>query len=108
MTKIKKTKKFGRGVFSTKKIKKGDLIFIDPILLIKENHISVKSIVYSYWYAFDKKHNCLALGKGSLFNHSLTPNVKGKLNKKNKTLSFFALQNINKNEQLFINYGYEP
>jgi SET domain-containing protein len=50
--------------------------------------------------------SAIALGYGSLFNHSSKKNVTYKNNYRDKTIDFVATRNIKKGQQLFINYGY--
>ena len=69
----------GRGVFANEKIKSNTLISISPVLLFPEdlkypNSIE-KSILNSYTYTWDKSTQALALGLGSLYNHSKQNNI---------------------------------
>lgn len=47
----------------------------------------------------------VVLGHGMIFNHSDTPNVVYNFNQADLCFDYFALKNINPNEELFINYG---
>jgi SET domain-containing protein len=44
------------------------------------------------------------LGYGSYYNHSKTPNVDWYTDEENRTFIFFALRDINREEELLINY----
>lgn len=46
----------------------------------------------------------LALGYGSLYNHSKSPNAKYQISKKEKTITFTVTRNIKKDEEIYINY----
>ncbi len=46
----------------------------------------------------------LALGFGSMYNHSYQPNVAYKIKAKTKSIEFVALKNIKKNEEIVVNY----
>lgn len=47
----------------------------------------------------------LALGVGSLFNHSQTPNLDYRIDQKNAVIKYFAAKDIEPEEELFIFYG---
>ena len=49
----------------------------------------------------------LALGLGSLFNHSETPNVDFRRDGPNATIRYYAARDIEQGEELFIFYGSE-
>lgn len=110
MIEIKNTKNIGRGVFATIDIKKGTIIHISPVILIKGKELkSLEStIIDHYVFGWNKTTNALALGYGSLFNHRSFANVTYILNKKKLTITFKAVKNVSAGEQLFINYGYNP
>lgn len=109
MITIKKTKKYGRGIFANKNIKKGTIVEISELITIdstKEDKMVSSTKLKHYLYLY-KDTSALALGLGSLFNHSNHPNVSWKMNEKNKTIVFKVNQDIEKGQQLFIDYGYE-
>lgn len=109
MIKIKNTKKFGRGVFSTEEIKKGTLIEVSELIIFSKKdsvyfeETKIQSYVYSY-----KNGTAIALGIGSLFNHADNANISWELCTKKNKIFFKTNRNIKKGEQLFINYGYDP
>lgn len=104
---IKQTKKLGRGVYSTTAIKANTLIESSPILLIPHEEFDTSSILDLYVYKYNKTTAALALGLGSLFNHSDTPNVIYQVNYKTNCIEFMTNVDIKKNTQLFIDYGYD-
>lgn len=106
---LKKDKKYGRCVFSSKDIKKNEIVEISELILIKKDKEIKKiheTILNNYVYSYGPKWIAIALGIGSLFNHSKKPNIH--YYKKNKKLYFIAKKDIKKNNQLFIDYGYDP
>lgn len=107
---MRHSKKFGRGLYSTQDITEGSILFIDQLLVIPKKDVSKvkKSILECYWFDFDQKNYAIALGLGSLFNHHDQENVEAIIDEKAKTIKFKVLKNIKKNEQLFLNYGYNP
>jgi uncharacterized protein len=107
-----KKSKYGRGIFATRPIQKGELIHEAPVIVSpsKEYKYLKKTIMmeYVFWWGEDYEDCALALGYGSLFNHSYTPNALYKLNLKNKTVDFFAHKDIKVGEEILINYNGDP
>lgn len=61
-----------------------------------------------YYFEFDEKHSALALGYGSLYNHSKNPNANYSVDTKEKEIVIYARKDIKKGSQIFISYGYDP
>lgn len=101
----------GRGIMAERHFKDGDIIEETPVVIIdrQENHDINHCILNLYRFAWiGHDESCLALGIGSLFNHSFEHNVTYDSDPINKTMVFKAKGNIRKGQQLFINYGYNP
>ncbi len=47
----------------------------------------------------------LALGYGSMYNHSKNPNIKYQILKEEQTITFTAIKDIEKDEELLFNYN---
>ena len=110
MLKVKKTKRLGRGVFTTAPIKKGQMVELSPLVVIEKARDSKaieNTLLGRYTYAY-KKTSAIALGLGSLFNHNTSPNLDWKVLEKSCEVIFWADRDISAGEQLFINYGYNP
>ena len=104
---------FGRGVFAGKDFKKGELIEVCPVLLFTahDGHmawLAHASVLDRYYFDFDEKHSALAFGYGSLYNHSKRPNAEYSANTETREIVIYALKNIKKDSQIFIDYGYDP
>jgi SET domain-containing protein len=97
-----------RGVFSDKNIKKGEIIESCPIIEIPSyqvEEIGNSSLInYVYFHGRKKEKMLLALGFGSIYNHSLVSNAQYKINLKEKTIQFIATREINKDEEITVNY----
>jgi len=110
MIKVKNNKKFGNHIVATKNIKKKMKIGETPIIIFdkRETNLISKTKLkkYVYEYTFGKNQVALAVGEGSFFNHSEDANALFVI-KKNKII-YFAKKDIKKDEQIFINYGYNP
>lgn len=102
---IKKTKKYGRGVYAAKDITKGTVMEICEVLVLSQNDTKLvnKTDLKYYVFKYNDKQDCIVLGNGEIFNHADSPNVSFKLIK-NKMV-FRALKNIIKGKQLFTNYN---
>lgn len=102
---IKDAKDMGRGVFALENIKKGEVIEVAPILVLKhEDFIETRwNLLFEYYFWMDKEV-VLALGYASIYNHSMDPNAEYKMNIKNKSISFTAIKDIKKGDQIFFNY----
>lgn len=98
----------GRGVFSKDIIKKGEMIEEAPFLEIPRDDISLldESFLTHYYFFFgcNKERVALALGYGSLYNHSENPNAFFKIKAKEKAIEFKALRNIKGDEEVYVNY----
>ncbi len=98
----------GRGVFAKVAIKKGELIERCPVIILKEEEELIeKSLLAEYIYFLGKKKKrlTLALGLGSIYNHTYTPNAKYKEITKDMAIEFRAIKNIKKNDEITVNYN---
>lgn len=132
---IKEVMGKGRGVFSKKDIKAGEIVEVSPVVIFKytvitdtsENkiwvdneRILVKTIVEKkeipdeidnivfHWSDLTKntkKESCIALGYGSLFNSANPSNMKYEADEKNNSILFIAVVDIAKDTELTINYS---
>lgn len=107
-----KESKYGRGVFATRDIQKGELLDASPIIVIPdEEYKYLKKTVltnYVFWWGKNDHTRAVALGYGSLFNHSYTPNAKYKFKRKKETINFYAYTDIKAGEEILVNYNGDP
>lgn len=116
----------GRGVYATSDIPCGTTVETSPFLILTDREIQETPLVH-YTYAMTvvvahdeqrrddgttssrssgvQKVQALALGLGSLFNHSDTPNVGWYMNKQEGYIAYRTTRDINKGEALEICYG---
>lgn len=99
----------GWGVFATQDIPKDEVIEICPILFLpaKRGEINYTLVDYAFeWPRSESWTNfVIALGYGSLYNHSSTPNASWTNDVENQTFIFFSTKPIKKGEEIFIYYG---
>ncbi len=109
---IKKTKGRGRGVFCKQLIRRDDCFEISPLLVLpaEDHDIVYTSLLTNYFFAFNKEEKTLALslGFGSLYNHARDPNAGYFLDKENKTMTYYALEDIPPDTEICINYSGDP
>ena len=109
MIEVKKTKRFGRGLYASKNIRSSQLLFEDPVLILTatECRHNKHTIIERYQYDWNGG-SAIALGNGSLFNHSAEANVVFKQDYRRNKMVFKSTRPIKAGEQLFIDYGYDP
>lgn len=102
---IKESGNLGRGVFAEENIKKGEVIEVAPIIVLQfEDFVDTKwNLLFEYYFWLDDEV-VLALGYGSLYNHSPQANAKYEINIKQRAIKFTAIKDIKKGEEIFFNY----
>jgi len=102
-----KIKGAGKGVFAKDEIIQGDIIERCPVIEVSlkdpANNDEGKLVDYFFYFG---EGLAIALGFGSLYNHSYNPNATYKINLSNKTIDFIAIKNINSREEITVNYNY--
>ena len=67
------------------------------------------SAIHRYTFEWNEPFvSALALGPGSLMNHSVTPNVFVRADFARRRLAFWTLRPVKRGEELLINYNGEP
>jgi len=105
--------KKGRGAFTKKDIKEGTIIDVAHVLLIPNEEYSLirKTILDDYVFTWDDPNydgeysHAISLSITQYMNHSYEPNVKYLYNYKNKTIKFYAIRDVKRDEELTINYN---
>jgi hypothetical protein len=106
---VKNTGKYGRGIFALRNIKKGELIEEAHVIVIpiSEWKLIRKSILSNYVFHWGED-KALALGYGSLYNHSYTPNARYITNLENQSIDFYARADMQEGEEITVNYHGAP
>lgn len=102
----------GRGVFAQKRFEKGEIIEVCPVIVLPPEEIDSleRTNLYNYYFAWgpDSKEAAISLGYGSLYNHSYTPNAKYEKDFVNGLLKYICIKDIQQNEEITINYNWDP
>lgn len=104
---IKTVPNKGRGVFAKKRFKEGDLIEACPIALFKSPE-GQRHICEKYAFRWSKGKVAIALGYGSLYNHSYNPNAEYLCDSLGLQLLVYARRNIAVGEEICFNYNGDP
>jgi SET domain-containing protein len=106
---INETQKKGRGVYTREAISEGSIIEIAPVIVLPEEEREWidKSVLYNYYFLWgeDNAQTAIALGYGSMYNHSTTPNVAYQMDYEANTITYIAWIDIAAGEELCINYN---
>jgi SET domain-containing protein len=99
---IKKSSVHRYGVFADENIKVNAVIEKCPIVIFNTDE---KSLLGDYTFTHKENGQLLALGYGSLYNHSSQPNASYSLDSENDLFVFYASRSIKKGEEIYISYG---
>ena len=98
----------GRGVFAGIEIQEGSPIEFCPVIIIPEKEVDAihHTELHDYYFIWGEEDEqaAIALGYGSLYNHSYTPNADFILDLAEETINFFAIRKIKAGEEITINY----
>jgi SET domain-containing protein len=109
---VKDTPGKGRGVFATSEIQSGELIESTEIIVVPSEQRSFldTTVLYNYYFSWGAEANeaALALGFGSLYNHSYSPNAHYVKDLIRQKIDFVAIRNISAGEEITVNYNGDP
>src|SRR5689334_1126957 len=98
----------GRGVFAARGFDAGETIEICPVIALSEADARVLdgTGLYDYYFGWgtDGKAAAIALGFGSLYNHSPTPNAEHRKHQADGFIAVTAVERIECGEEIFIRY----
>jgi len=105
---ITETTDKGRGVFASVEFNRGDIIELCPIIEIsKDDRATIHDTgLHDYYFVWGDKDEkaAIALGYGSLYNHSDTPNAQFVNDLENKLIIIECLSTILPGTEICINY----
>jgi len=112
MLEVRDTRDRGRGVFSVVHFQEGVCIERSPVIEIPEDEIIHirRTVIHNYFFKWgnELKDGAIALGFGSLFNHSYNPNAHYRLQPRERIIAFYSLRPIQPGEEITINYNGDP
>ncbi|OJA16836.1 hypothetical protein AZE42_03632 [Rhizopogon vesiculosus] len=100
----------GRGVYASRVIPPQTVIEVSPVLLFSKSEYEDHgrhTILDHYTFKWRDGRMALALGLGSLFNHSTHPNVIYMLDRAHECIKYASARTINPDEELCIFYGHK-
>ncbi|KAI0290872.1 hypothetical protein BC826DRAFT_1024648, partial [Russula brevipes] len=106
--KIKYSEGKGRGVYASKAIPACTLLEISPALLFSAEEYEAHgrhTVLDHYTFKWRDGRMALALGLGSLFNHSDAPNVSYSIDAATESIRYTTVRAIEPDEELCIYYG---
>ena len=100
----------GRGVFARQFIPEGTIIERVPMIVLPEKELETDegfSTLYNYCFEWGPGMVALALGYGSIYNHSYSPNARYD-DVSQRTKVYTAIKDISAGEEITINYNGDP
>jgi SET domain-containing protein len=107
---VKQIKGKGRGVFARRLIYDGEVIERVPVLVLpigESRTASGTTPMSDYCFDWGRGTVAVALGYGSLYNHSYQPNARYD-DEKGQIKVFMAIRDIALGEEILVNYNGEP
>jgi hypothetical protein len=109
---VRETASRGRGVFALAAIPAGTLIESADVIPIPraEMHFIERCVLadYDFRWGQDGREGAIALGYGSIYNHSYTPNAHYVKHFERLIIDFIALRDIAAGEEIRTNYNGDP
>ena len=107
---VKQIKGKGRGVFARRLIAQGEVIERVPVLVLPVSETKTATgptRMSGYCFEWGRGTVAVALGYGSLYNHSYQPNARYD-DESVQTKVFRAIRDIAPGEEIVVNYNGEP
>jgi uncharacterized protein len=106
---IAPTPGMGRGVFTSKSLKKDTVIEIAPVIVMNsiDRKLIDQTLLHDYIFEWGEKKDqcCMALGYVPIYNHSYKSNCEYEMNFRDELITIKTVRNIKAGEELFINYN---
>jgi hypothetical protein len=106
----KRSRIHGKGIFAIEDLQKNEVIEICPIIVLdqKETRKINDTSLYDYYFSWQDSASSIALGYGSIYNHSYQPNAEYSKDFLNNRITFIAIKPIRKGEEITVNYNGDP
>lgn len=99
----------GRGIFCGVDLPEGSLIEICPVIVLPEvdRMLLDRTRLHDYYFMWQGGRIAVALGFGSLYNHSTAPNAETHMDATRRTIDYYALRDIPAGTEILIDYQAE-
>ncbi len=101
-----------RGMFTAEPIDAGNTIEVCPVIVLsKKDRTAIhQTTLHDYYFTWGEADDAcaIALGYGSLYNHSYEPNARFLIDMEMETISIRSIKNIEAGEEIKINYNGDP
>ena len=99
----------GRGVFAARRFLQGDVVEECPILAVTGDQAPLLDETDLYGFTFEWHEGvAVALGFGSLYNHSWTPNARYDHDYDRGLVVYSAVTTIARDDEITVNYSGDP
>ena len=102
----------GRGIIAGRRFAEGEVIERNPVIVIPDHEWALvgESVLSAFCFSWGNgaEDTAIALGHGSLLNHSYQPNVFAQLRIRQRQIEFVALRDIEEGEEITLNYNGDP
>jgi SET domain-containing protein len=99
----------GRGVFAARRFQPGDVVEMCPVLPVLADQIEALDGTDLFGYTFEWEDGvALALGYGSLYNHSWSPNARYDHDYVRGLVVYRAITEIEPRQEIMVNYSGDP
>jgi len=107
---VKQSASRGRGVFAARWFQAGEVIEVCPVIGLSSDDMAKldDTPLYNYYFGWgaENKGAAIALGFGSLYNHSYAPNAAYRKSEADSTILFFAVKPIAPEDEILITYNF--
>jgi uncharacterized protein len=107
---VKQSASRGRGVFAARRFRAGEVIEVCPVIALSSDDAARldETHLYNYYFGWgaDNKGAAIALGFGSLYNHSYDPNAAYQKSEADSTISIIAVKPIAPDDEILIKYNF--
>ena len=104
---VRKVRGMGRGVFAGRSFRRGEVIEVCPVIRLPPGVPPDGLEHYVFKWVAEGTELAIALGYGSLYNHSPDPNAAFTTRPARGEVVFRATRDIAAGEQVFIDYGWD-
>lgn len=102
----------GRGVFTAQTLQPGDVIEICPVIVLRPQELTLldDTLLHDYYFLWgpDQDRPAIALGYGSIYNHSCPANANYQFDFADNSIAFFCVRTIAAGDEITVNYNGDP